>query len=328
MRRYRHLSFAAAAVGFCASSVHAEPEAASEPEAPIGLPDTVFSRKPALMQTPPPAPHADAVEPGAPADAHPLSRFSLQLNLDVTNAYFFRGIRQEDRGVMFQPAAKLTFNLVQENDLKLDAFATTWNSIHTRKTLAEDKDAFPGHWYELDGTGGLALTLGKWTITGEYLAYTSPSNAFEPVQEIDLTLALDDSEWLGAFSLKPYIQMAREIGANGTDTPEGNNGSYLELGIGPGFVINADKTPVTFTFPLLVGISLGDYYEDASGNDHTFGYVQLGGEVRVPLPIDKRFGDWSVSAGVYGLFLGDHARIANNGDRTQMLGTVGIQVGF
>lgn len=39
------------------------------------------------------------------------SPFSLQLNLDYTTAYFYRGIIQEDTGLILQPAAKLTVNL-------------------------------------------------------------------------------------------------------------------------------------------------------------------------------------------------------------------------
>lgn len=267
-----------------------------------------------------------AADASAPGEA--VSPLSLQLNLDIGSAYFFRGIRQEDRGVVFQPAAKLTYSLWSKDDAKLDAFASVWNSIHSRKTLAEDKDAYPGHWYELDGSGGLTLTVGKLAITGAYLVLSSPSNAFGTVQELDFTVALDDSEWLGAFALKPYAMIGHEIGANGSDGKDTDPGTYLELGVAPGFSIDANGTPVGFTFPVTVGLSLSDYYQDAGNDDHTFGFVQFGGRVSFALPVDKRFGDWSMSAGVYGLLLGEHTREYNANERTQMLGTVGLQVNF
>ena len=63
-------------------------------------------------------------------------------------------------------------------------------------------------------------------------------------------------------------------------------GVYVELGVEPG--LHLEGTPVSLSFPLTVGLSLSDYYEEAPGNDDVFGYVDLGLVASVPLRVQKR----------------------------------------
>ncbi len=271
---------------------------------------------------------APAVQPAPAADQAAKSPFSVQLNLDYTTAYYYHGIIQEDGGLILQPAAKLTINLYNQDDLKLDGFLGTWNSFHSARTASQTNDDFTDYWYESDLLGGIAITLGEWSLSTQYALYTSPSGAYETVQELDFTLAFDDSKPLGKFALHPYATLALETSADSSDGANSDRGTYLELGIGPGFSFETCKTPVTITFPVAVGLSLHDYYQNAAGEDDTFGFAQVGAKASVPLPFGERYGAWILTAGVSALFLGDHTAEYHNDRETQLIGTVGLQLSF
>jgi hypothetical protein len=278
-------------------------------------------------------PHSDPANVAA-ADIAPAnvasddvaSAISVQLNLDFTNAYFYRGIRQQDKGLIVQPAARLTARLVDDADITLDGFIGTWNSFGPNAGtqtggLIED-------WYESDLYAGFTLTYDNVSLTTSYTFLTSPSDAFQEVEELGFTLALDDSEWMSAWALKPYATLVFETGSNGSDGPDLDNGTYFELGIAPGFSFDVAATPVTITFPASVGLSLSDYYQDAAGEDDTFGFAQVGAKASIPLGQPGRFGAWTLNAGVSVLFLGDHTKDFNKGDETEVIGTVGLQWNF
>lgn len=255
------------------------------------------------------------------------SRLSLQLNLDATTAYFYHGINQEDTGFILQPAARLTYNLYEKEDLKLDAILGTWNSVHSRKTGATVGGDSASYWYESDLIGGVVLTSGKFSLTSTYTVLTSPSDAYKTVQELDFTLAYDDTEMLKDFALHPYATLGWEIGANGSDGGDSNAGIYLELGVAPGFTFDAGKTPVSISFPVTVGLSLHDYYQNGLGEDDTFGFASVGVKGSIPLNSEGRF-KWTLNAGVSAMFFGDHVADFNSGRDHQCVGTVGLQLNF
>ncbi len=312
--------------GFATLGLTACIATAQEPATqPTNTTTTIRAAQPdATAPTPAPAP----VTPAPPVPAEAIgSAFSLQFNVDFTNAYYYRGIRQQDKGLIVQPAARLTVNFIDDTDLKLDGFVGMWNSFGSNPgtqtgDLAKD-------WYEADLYAGFTATHGKLSLTTSYTFLTSPSDAFETVQELGFTLALDDSEWLKEFALKPYTTLVFETGADASDGAESDTGTYLELGIAPGFAFDVGSTPVTLTFPVSVGLSLEDYYQDAAGDDNTFGFAQVGVKASFPLGKPGRFGAWTLNASVSVLFLGDNnTNVFNNGDETEVIGTVGLQLNF
>lgn len=271
------------------------------------------------------APEAPATDAPA-ADSAIGSSISVQLNLDFTNAYFYRGIRQQDKGLIVQPAARLAARLIDDDKLKLDGFVGTWNSFGPNAganagDLVED-------WYESDLYAGVTLTRDKLSFTTSYTILTSPSDAFETVQELGFTLALDDSAWLKEWALKPYATLAIETGADASDGADSPTGVYLELGVAPGLSFEVAKTSVSLTFPASVGLSLSDYYQDADGDDETFGFAQVGAKASIPLGEPGRLGTWTLNAGVSVLFLGDNTQDFNRGDDTEVIGAVGVQWNF
>lgn len=258
-------------------------------------------------------------------------RISLGAGVDFATAYYFRGIIQEDEGFIAQPYADATFNLY-DGGQGFNNFGVTlgiWNSFHDEQTSASGD---PQSWYEADLYGGVALGfLDFFELSSTYTAYTSPNGAFTDVHELAFGLSFDDSKFLGAFALSPYIVLAFEI--DGQADGGSDEGVYLELGIEPGFTLGeGGNYPVAFSFPLKVGLSLDDYYEerrpDGTFSDETFGYFDGGIAVSIPLAfIPESFGSWEVSAAGHFLVFGDTLEAINDDD-FEALGVFGLSLSY
>jgi hypothetical protein len=252
-------------------------------------------------------------------------KLSLLIGNDITTAYFFRGILQERDGFITQPYGEVGIKLYESEGLlsSFSLFGGVWNSIHSEQTGAS---ASPEVLYETDWYGGAQAVFGALTTRASYVAYTSPNDAFATVQEFDLSGAYDDSAYLGAFALKPSVLLAFETENTAFGVDEG---IYVELGVAPGFNLNDSETyPVNLSFPMKLGLSGDDYYEDATGNDETVGYFSGGLKLGVPLAfIPSDYGTWSTSLGVNFLVLGEHTGDLNNED-FWTVGTWGVSMTY
>ena len=249
-------------------------------------------------------------------------------SLDFLNQYMFRGIRQNSTGIAIWPAIDLGLAAFSgEGGLKsVGINFGTWNSLHTGDT---GQDGPSGKlWYESDFYAALGFGFGGGTsFTTTYTAYTSPNNGFTTVKEIMFKLAVDDSSKLGKGAVKPYIAIAQEfdtdIGRGQADAGE-NAGTYLELGIAPGYA--ASKAGIAF--PIKVGMSLSDYYELA-GEDNKFGFFSIAGIATIPLGGTTNFGSWNIHGGVEYQRLGDTTAAFNLDDdglpkKNQVIGSIGF----
>lgn len=263
-------------------------------------------------------------EPEAPAETDPSRDppVSLELGLDVTTAYFYHGLNQEEGGLIVQPSATLALRLFESDDLVVEGNLSTWSSLHSQKTGAASRSDLGEWWYEADVSGGFGLSLGSLCLSATYCVFTSPSDAFATLQEIDLSVELDDSEWLGDWAVLPSLTVCIETDGQAADGDE--LGAYAEIGISPGFSLEVAETEVDIAFPLGVGVSLNQYYQNEDGDDEFFGYAAAGVTASVPL------GDSGcvASAGVSVLLLGDHAAEINNGTDSQVIGTLGLRWNF
>jgi hypothetical protein len=255
------------------------------------------------------------------ADPNP-GALTLTGAFDFSNAYFFRGIPQDDTGVIMWPAGDLSFAL-HSGDSGLKSIAVnvgTWNSLHTGSAGSDGPSG--KLWYESDFYAGVGLGFGKGTTLGvTYTAYNSPNGSFGTVKEISFKVAVDDSGWLGKAAVKPYAVLAQEL--DGQADGGANEGTYLELGIGPGY----SASRASLTVPIKVGLSLNDYYEGVSG-DETFGFFSVAGVVTVPFArMPTRFGSWNIHGGVEFLMLGERNE-AVFGDSSHVIGSIGIGLSY
>lgn len=249
------------------------------------------------------------------------SRVSFSLGVDWTNAYFFRGYLQEDRGFIAQPHAEFTFDLVpavEENDVSIYAVLGTWNSFHSKKTGASGTGV--DTWYEADFYGGVGFGWKNWSLGITYNFYSYPNDATaSTVQElvIDLGVDLNDGTFVGQMLGEPTLTFAVET--NNSNVGD-DRAAFLGLGFGPSFDIFDGKA--TLSVPVELGFSLSRFYDG-----DRFGYASLGLAVDVPLSSGP-FGDIALTAGVNGLLLGDTARRVNRNDRGAVSAFVGISLTY
>jgi hypothetical protein len=274
--------------------------------AAIGL--VAVSAAPALAQAP--------AEPNA-------GNLSVSAGADALNTYMFRGIIQDDTELITWPYADLGFSFYEgDGGLKsVGVNVGTWNSLHTG---AAGSDGESGKmWYESDFYASLGLEFGGGVSVGTtYTAYTSPNSTFGTVKEIAFKLAVDDSGALGTAALSPYALVAFEL--DGQADGGTGEGTYLELGVAPGWAAEA----VSLAFPVKVGLSLRDYYE-LDGVDTTFGYASVAGIVTVPLTgVPASYGAWNVHGGVELQTLGDATTALNSGDDSKVIALFGIGLSY
>ncbi len=265
---------------------------------------------PAQTSTPP---NSNAPTPGMTASA----------GIDFVNQYMFRGLRQNSTGIAIWPWADLGIEAYSGHGRieSIDINIGIWNSLNTGDTGLDG----PGGdlWFEADFYATLDFGFGGGvSAAATYTAYTSPNDTFTTVKEFMIKVTVDDSSYLGSKAVKPYAIVARE-----TNTAPGlaqadlgdQPGTYLELGIAPGYA----GSKATMTVPVKVGLSLDDYYELA-GVDHPFGFFSVAGIVTIPLGPTTRFGAWNVRAGVAFQTLGKTTTFVNGGDDSQVIGSIGL----
>ena len=244
----------------------------------IGVLTSLFAG-PALAQT------APAANSGA---------IKLTAGADVPSVYYFRGIRQEtDPKVTLQPYGDVGITLASA-DKGLKSVAVNfgvWNSLHTGSS-GSDVPLKPMH-YEEDFYSTLTLGFSQAAVSAKYIAYTSPNLSYSTVKEVDVQVT-------GTQKYAPYVLVAAELSKASADGFS-NKGTYMELGAGPNWPVGK----ATFTVPVLVGLSLKDYFEAVDG-DHKFGFFDVGGLITVPFSgVPAKFGAWNFHARADYLRLGD-----------------------
>ena len=287
-----------------------------------------------LLSAQDPAAGAAAAGPqpaSTPSAAPTPDGVSGNLGVDFTTAYFFRGIRQEDQGVIGQPHFELDFRLCDGDGAlhSLDLVLGQWNSLHDGPTGSGG--TAQSMWYESDFYATLRAGLGeRWSADSTYTTYYSPNARFRTVEEIAFGLAYNDDGQLGAgfAGLQPSVRIAFEL--DGQADAGTHLGTYAQFALAPSLALGkAGAYDFALALPLTAACSLSDYYQDAAGNDHTFGYLDVGCALSSPLPfMPSRLGPWKASLGLHGLFLGPSNEQLNDGDDFEWIGTFGLSTSF
>jgi hypothetical protein len=245
--------------------------------------------------------------------------------IDASNAYMFRGIRQEDENLILWPYFDLGIALHSGDGLlkSVGVNIGTWNSLHRGLS---GSSGFTGKlWYESDFYATLGVGFGGGvSLGGTYTAYTSPNNVFSTIKEIAIKGSAD------ARGIKPYALIAFEFDTTpgfGQADAGANAGKYVELGVSPGYTLSK----VALSLPIKVGLSAGDYYELNTGSsarpvyvDNKFGFFSVAGVATVPLGGTTRFGAWNVHGGVEFQKLGDTTTAFNSNEDTKVIVSGGI----
>ncbi len=257
--------------------------------------------------------------------------YGVEVGVTLTTAYFFRGINQEDQGFIAQPYFEVGVPILVDDSrgFRLEANVGQWNSFHDEHTGSSGQG--PSSWYESDLYGGLTFTTGNFAIEGLYTFYTSPNGAFETIQEVGATLKYglvlgeDPDDEDAGIALGFAGGAFFETSDNG-----GSEDAYLQLGVTTGVTLEVgDDLPLKLEFPVIVGLSLDDYYFDNDGDEEFFGYVSVAVAGELPLPVPERYGDWSLTPGLEAIFLGaEGLETANNGDDIELIGSLNLNFAF
>jgi hypothetical protein len=254
----------------------------------------------------------------APVPADPNNgALTFTSGLDFPTKYLFRGLSQEsDSKLTLFPYGDLGISLFSGDGGVKSATVNfgIWNSLNTGSSgLDGVNDKLH---YEQDFYSTLTLGFAKGFALGStYTAYTSPNNSFGTVHE--LAFKVGQTSWLS-----PYGVIAFEL--DGQADGGENEGTYLELGVGPAWTLAEGKA--TIAVPIKFGFSLNDYYEGADG-DEKFGFFQIGGLISAPLTsAESKFGVWTVKGGVDVFTLGETPKAFNAGDGAKVVATFGIGV--
>lgn len=157
-----------------------------------------------------------ATAPAAFAAEGEESAISGSLDLTASTHYIFRGLVQEDQGLVFQPSLTLGAELATwDGQLQsLGLSFNSWNSFHSGPTGSGGSGSHsPTSWYESDFTVGLSFGFACGaTLDVSWLEYTSPNGSFSTTSEIDFALGYDDSAAWGEGSsfggLAPTVTLA------------------------------------------------------------------------------------------------------------------------
>ncbi|MBM4015450.1 MAG: hypothetical protein FJ293_10870 [Planctomycetes bacterium] len=263
------------------------------------------------------------------------SPISGELTLTATTHYFFRGLIQEDQGLIFQPEIALSAPLWEGDGWlrTLDLTTYTWNSLHSGPTgTGGTGNNSPSAWYESDWAAGLSLGLRcGTTLDLTWVEYTSPNGLFSTASELNLELDFSGTEALGVVAyLAPSLTLAFEVdGQSDQSTAPGGTDEGIFLGIGFAPEFDGGKLgelPITWSVPLNYGFSLDSYYEDAGGSDDTYGYADVG--LFASFPLASRFGEWNCSVGTQLVFLNGNQEDLNHGAGVEWTGTLALSIGF
>lgn len=269
----------------------------------------------------------DASEEDDGDDAGP----EVTLGLDVVSAYYDRGFLIEAAQAVVQPWASIDARVLTLCGAVRDVrvVADVWTSFQDGESGLRGAPHAPAVWYEGDVWLGAASHVGEHLdVRLDYQWSWSPNGSFERFEEVALQLELDDAPdddaagpWRG---FAPHAIVAAEVrGQNDEGT---TLGWYLELGVEPRWSLLDTGPAVELSLPLRAGLSLHDYYEDAEGDDETFGYVE--GGVRLTLGLERLspcLAGVSAIATVGGIALGEHAAEAGDGRRSRFLAAFSLE---
>ena len=254
----------------------------------------------------------------AQADPNP-GALTFTGGLDVPSVYVFRGLLQElDPKITLWPYGDLGIALAS-GDGGVTSVGVNIGVWHSLNTGSSGTDGPSGHaHYEEDFYTTLNLGFsGGLGVGFTYMALTSPNNMFNTVKEFQIKVAK-------AGFLNPYGFLATELTDKSADGGA-NKGTYLELGVGPSFPLGG---AASLAVPVKLGLSVKDYYE-LNGEDHKFGWFDIGALVTVPLSdASSRFGSWNVHGGADVIVMGDLPESFNEGKSSKVVGLIGIGVTY
>lgn len=252
----------------------------------------------------------------AAADEAPASRVHALLNFEFSDKYLTpRGMIVQNQGLVFQQLTLGFFNLYHQDSLINDVTLVggVWNCFGTDRIASSDSGGNDRtSWYEIDPIAGLSFGFAKhFTLDVTYTAFDMQILNIPFSQHLETKLSFDDSPYLKAFALHPYIIYWRELDGKATAAqvpffalpgPKPGPGSlpnssgYFDIGVAPSYTFGSWDLKVEAPCRVLLPQAnfYGEYFDESS----TVGLYEVGVKATVPLKfMPKGYGSWSFHAG-------------------------------
>ena len=252
----------------------------------------------------------------------PTPRFNALFQLGVGDKYVTpRGMIVRDSGLTLQPLLLVFFNAYRGegfiNDVTL--IGGVWNDFGTSGV---SKHAPYGsdpktNWTEIDPIAGIAIGFAKdFKLEMTYTSFVEHILDIPTSHNLETKLSFNDSDYLGAFALHPYVSYWQELSQKTTSAqvpysvfgPSSDSGKhaqpgsscYLEFGIKPGYTFKSlGDLKIEAPCRLLLANDrfYGEYYE--SSPTLGVGLYEVGLKATLPLKfMPKDAGNWKVGVGV------------------------------
>jgi len=224
----------------------------------------------------------------------------------------------------------------------VSAFAGNWNSIQEGDPgIGQSRSSTPAvadNWYEADIYGGVRVTFAEhFGSSLRFNYYTSPSDSFSDINELDWRLTYDDKHWWAGdkdkdeqtpansanFALNPSLRIAKEVNDQG-----GPDGWYFSPALRPSFDLTGLPGDLRAEIPLVLGFGADGQYRGAGGEEVHFGFFQTGLGVGGPLDLlGENRGALRWSAAIDVIIVSDRA-INFRDDKVNTVGKFGISYSY
>ncbi len=273
-------------------------------------------------------PHDIEFPPETPGER----RLSLYAGTDVVSMYVSRGLIYSDR-VSLQPWLELDVPVTRSGPgiLKdVTWFAGNWNSIQpgsvARGETRTGRDERLRDWFEADFYSGFRFGVAEnVTASIRFNYYTSPSDAFADIHELDARVTYNDAHWwpeAEGFALNPSLRVTKATRNRG-----GPNPWYLETGLRPGGQLAGLPGNMSLHVPLIFGFGADGQYLTPD-REHHFGFFQTGVTVGAPLNVLPESAGVLTLSGGFDISAVPDRELNLRGDRTTGVARAGLTYSY
>lgn len=230
------------------------------------------------------------------------SKVNMLVNFEFANSYLTpRGMLVQNQGLVFQPLVLGFANVYKDDSFinSVTAVGGVWNCFGSNPLPASGPAGSTTAWYEIDPIAGISVGFAKnFTLDVTYTAFNMQIFNLGTSQHLETKLSFNDSEYLKAFALHPYLSYWQELSgkavANTDATPQSSY--YFDVGIAPSYTF--EKYSVKLETPCRMLIPDSKFYGTGAGSGTFVGLWEVGAKATVPLKfMPEGYGHWSFHAG-------------------------------
>ena len=240
------------------------------------------------------------------------SRVDALVNFEFADKYLTpRGMVVHDKGVTFQNLVLGFINVYKGDSFISDVTLVPgiWNDFSSSgvSVNAPFGSSPKTHWVEIDPIAGVSVGLAKkLKLDVTYTAFNMLILGIGTSQHLETKLTLDDSSWMKAFAVHPYVLYWQELDGKATAAQvpykvfAGQTGPdsshYFEVGIDPSYTF--ESSGLKFEVPARVLLPDKDFYGEYYAKSSTVGLYEVGLKASLPLKfMPPGFGHWGAHAG-------------------------------